>query len=144
MKCYWFVGWTSNSPHNTERTSNSRTLRNGQAIPRTLRNGQAIPRTLWNGQAIPRILRNLKIHYRLYQRPPLVPILRRFNPLHTLITFLFHFNFPQHNSKVKLNTDLSILSQGLRKVCICACTSRTCVRNPTLTLCSTHKMSWLR
>jgi hypothetical protein len=45
-------------------------------------------------QEIPSILRNPKVHYRLYNNPPLVPVLSQMNPVHSLLTHLFtiHFN----------------------------------------------------
>ena len=54
------------------------------------------------------------------------------------ISFKIHFSFPQRHSTVKPNTYLSFLSEGLRKVCTCACTSRTGVGNAILTLRGTH------
>jgi hypothetical protein len=60
---------------------------------------------------------------------------------HISLRFISVSTMPQH-SEAK-HGPLHRVS-GLGKVCTCACTSRTSVRNAILTLCSTHKMSWLR
>jgi hypothetical protein len=48
-------------------------------------------------QEIPSILWNTKVHYCVHKSPPLVPIRNRFNPVHTIQSYLSksHLNIIQ-------------------------------------------------
>jgi hypothetical protein len=45
-------------------------------------------------QELPSILRNPKVHYRVRKTSPLIPILSKIDPVHTIPSYLFktHFN----------------------------------------------------
>jgi hypothetical protein len=49
--------------------------------------------SLWGTQEFAKILWNPKVHYRVQQIPPLVPILIQINPIHTTSSYLFQINF---------------------------------------------------
>jgi hypothetical protein len=42
---------------------------------------------------LPRILFNPKVHYRVHINPPLIPILRKMDPVHTILFHLIKINF---------------------------------------------------
>jgi len=46
-----------------------------------------------SSQEIPRVLWNLKVHYRIYKRPPPVPILDHINPFGTSLSHFLKINF---------------------------------------------------
>jgi hypothetical protein len=44
-------------------------------------------------QDIPPLLLNVKVHYHVYNSPPLYPILSQKNPVHTLPLYIFKIKF---------------------------------------------------